>query len=652
MKPELLATFVGLAMAGMFTMPPALAQASAQPAAPVPAPAASDTPYPGVLQLEVDATDLQHRVLRVRQALPAREGRLALRYPRWLPGTHAPSGDVNLLGGLKIQDAQGRLLPWTRDPADAFAFLVDVPAGGTTLNIEFVHLTPLSERTGRPSMTPAMLGVQWETVLLYPAGHYSRRIAVQPRLRLPPGWQQASALRTPDGRLPQADEHGWVRYAEVNLETLVDAPVFAGRHMKRIELEAAGRDRPVALNIMADEAEQLEASDTQLQAHRQLVQQADRLFGARHFDHYDFLLALSESFGGIGLEHHQSSENAVKTSYFKDWAKAIVDRELLPHEYVHSWNGKFRRPADLWTPTYDAPMQDSLLWVYEGQTQYWGRMLAVRSGLVTAEQERDALAQVAAAFEHRSGRAWRSLQDTTNEPILSEHRAKDWPNWQRTYDYYDEGALVWLDADTLIRERSQGKRSLDDFAKRFFGVAPGRVEPLTYTFEDVVRALNEVQPHDWAGFLRARLDARQAAGAPLDGLARGGWKLAYDEKPSDFFKANEAERKVTNLLYSIGLILREDGTLADVAWDGPAFRAGLAPGMKLVGVNLRAYKPEVLQQAITAARAAGSAPIELLLQEGDRYRIARLDYHGGLRYPKLERLANVPDRLGAILAPR
>ncbi|MCW7537406.1 peptidase M61 [Aquabacterium sp. A7-Y] len=610
-----------------------------------------DTPYPGVIELQVDASDLQRRVVRVRQRLPAAAGPLTLLYPRWLPGTHGPSGDVNFLAGLKISDAAGQPVPWTRDPLDPFAFHLEVPLGGTTLDLEFQHLSPLGERSGRVAISHSILGLQWETVVVYPAGHYTRRIAVRPSLRLPPGWQQAAALRAPDGSAPQPDGEGWVRYGEVNLETLVDAPVFAGRHMKRVPLDAPGRARPVMLNIVADEPEQLNASETQLAAHRQLVRQADLLFGARHFGHYDFLLALSDSFGRIGLEHHQSSENAVKPGYFKDWDKSIESRDLLPHEYVHSWNGKFRRPAELWTPTYNVPMRTSLLWVYEGQTQYWGHMLTVRSGLATVEQGRDALAQLAAVFDHRSGRRWRNLQDTTQDNLMSARRPKDWPDWQRMRDYYDEATLIWLDVDTLIRERSGGKRSLDDFAKRFFGVEDGRIEPLTYTFEDVVRTLNEVQPHDWAAFLRRRLDSNEPV-APLDGLARAGWKLVYDDKPSPFFKAEEGQAKVTNLLYSIGLLIREDGTLAEVAWEGPAFSAGVAPGMKLLAVNLRAYKPEVLQQAITAARGQDTAPIELLLQQGDRYHIARVEYRGGLRYPRLERIAGTPDRLGQILAPR
>ncbi|WKB52077.1 M61 family metallopeptidase [Eleftheria terrae] len=648
---KLLSLVVAMCVAGLSAWP-VLAAEGAAPAAAVPAIGEPrDVPYPGLIELQVDASDLQHRVLQVRQTLPAAAGALTLLYPRWLPGNHGPAGDVNYLAGLKITDAQGRTVPWTRDPVDSFAFHLVVPAGGSPLTLEFQHLSPLSERSGRVSVSQAILGVQWQTVVLYPAGHYTRRIEVQPSLRLPAGWQQAAALRGGDGQPPQPDAQGWVRYGKVNLETLVDSPVFAGRHMKRVTLDGPGQSRPVVLNVVADEAEQLQATEAQWQAHRNLVVQSDRLFGSRHFAHYDFLLALSDSFGRIGLEHHQSSENAVKPGYFKDWAKSIESRDLLPHEYVHSWNGKFRRPADLWTPTYNVPMRNSLLWVYEGQTQYWGRMLTVRSGLATPEQGRDALAQVAATYDHRTGRLWRNLQDTNDDNIFTARRPKDWPDWQRMRDYYDEATLIWLDVDTLIRERSQGKRSLDDFARRFFGVEDGRVEPLTYTFEDVVRTLNEVQPHDWAAFLRERLDSHEPR-APLDGLVRAGWKLVYDDKPSEFFKAAEAQRKSTHLLYSVGLLINEDGSLAEVAWDSPAFRAGLAPGMKLLGVNLRAYKPEVLQQAITAARAEGAPPIELLLQEGDRFRIAKLDYRGGLRYPKLERIAGTPDRLSAIQAPR
>jgi predicted metalloprotease with PDZ domain len=436
---------------------------------------------------------------------------------------------------------------------------------------------------------------------------------------------------------------------------LIDSPVFAGLHYKRVDLDPAGTARPVVMHWFADEADQLKASDEQVEAHRALVRQADHLFGSRHFAHYDLLFEQSKEIGTIGLEHHESSENGVKPGYFKDWAKGIKSRQLLPHEYTHSWNGKFRRPADLWTPNLNVPMRNSLLWVYEGQTDYWGRVLASRSALVSPEQARDQLARTAAFRSALPGRAWRSLQDTTADPLLEHHGRRPWYDFQRGWDYYAEMALVWLDVDTLIRERSADKRSLDDFALAFFGVQDGRVAPLTYTFDELIAALNAVEPFDWAALLRDRLDHTGDAGHLLDGLARSGWALAFDEQESEFAKnahdEDEDEGPQQELIWSIGVVVGKEGKLNVVRWDGPAYRAGLAPGVQIVAVNGMAYKPERLSGAITAAKGAGPA-VELLVREVDRYRTVRIDDHGGLRYPKLVRVESVPDRLSAILAPR
>ena len=600
--------------------------------------------YPGTILLSVDATDLNQRVMRVRQTLPVRPGPLKLYLPRWIPGNHSPTGDPARLAGLKI-NARDKPLPWSRDPLDMSSFRVTVPSGVSTLDIEFQHLSPVARDSGRVVVTREMLNVQWQPLILYPAGYEARGISVQASLRLPPEWGYGSALRA------AGQDQGMVQFKPVSLETLIDSPVFAGRYFRRVDLEPADSARPVVLNIVADRPELLKASDAQIDAHRKLVQQADKLFGARHYAKYDFLLSLSEQMGGIGLEHHESSENGVRIKYFENWDKAYQGRDLLPHESVHSWNGKFRRPRDLTTPHFNTPMQDSLLWLYEGQTQYWGKLLAVRSTLVSAELARDDLAQVAAAYDHRAGRTWRNLQDTTNEPIVGGRRGvRDWANWQRSYDYYNEAVLIWLDADTLIREKSGGQRSLDDFARSFFGLRDGELGPLTYSFEDIVKALNEVQSHDWARFLRDRLDSNAAA-APLDGLARAGWKLGYSETPSENLKADEADGKHNDFSYSLGVRVDHEGKLVDVLWDSPAFRAGLSPAMSVVAVNWRAYKGEVLKDAI-AANKDGRTPIELLLREGDSFRAVRVDYRGGLRYPVLERVAGAEDRLAALLAPR
>lgn len=604
---------------------------------------------PPEITLEVDATDLAHRVHRVRQVIPVDgPGGLTLHYPRWIPGAHAPSGDVTTLAGLRIS-AGGETLAWRRDPLDTHAFRVQVPARVNRLEIEFQHLSPTRGATGRITVTPEMMNLQWHTLLLYPANRPIRQTMVRPSLTLPAGWQAGTALR------PLATEGPTLRFAPVSVEMLIDSPVFAGRHFRRIEL-----DPKVALNLVADSADKLQPSEAQIEAHRELVRQADRLFASRHFVHYDFLLALTDEMGGIGLEHHQSSENAVRSTYWDGWDKRPASRMLLPHEYVHSWNGKFRRPADLLTPHYNTPMRNSLLWLYEGQTEFWGWVLAARSGLISAAQARDVLARTAAYYDHQGGRAWRSLQDTTDDPIAGYRRSKDWPDWQRgAGDYYLEALLVWLDADSLIREKSGGTRSLDDFARAFFGIRDGELGPVPYTFDDVVAALNAVQPHDWAGFLRQRLDATGAP-APLEGIARGGWKLVYTETPNDSARADEAEERYADFRWSIGLMVGtpggtpapgDDGLVSFVRWGGPAYEAGIVPGTRIVAVNGMAYKRERLQQAL-AAHKGGQAPLQLLLRDGERFRTVTIDWRGGARHPRLERVEGTEDRLGALLARR
>ena len=606
-------------------------------------PAPRDTPYPGTIRLSVNATDTDRRIFNVRETIPVSGGgSIVLLYPQWLPGNHSPTGRVDKLAGLVIR-ANGARLEWTRDPADVFAFHVETPAGTTALDVEFQFLSPTETDQGRVVVTPEMLNLQWNAVVLYPAGYFSRQITVEPSVRLPDGWQFATALET------ASTTAGVTTFKPVPLETLVDSPMFAGRYFNRLNLDAAGAT-PVRLNIVADRAGLLEVKPEQLAAHQALVQQAYKLYGSHHYDHYDFLLALTDRMGGIGLEHHQSSENATVPGYFSEWDKNADARDLLPHEYTHSWNGKFRRPEDLWTPNYNVPMRDSLLWVYEGQTQYWGSVLAARSGLVTKQQALDELASTAATYDHRTGREWRPLQDTTNDPIVALRRPLAWRSWQRSEDYYSEGQLIWLDVDTLIREQSRGQRSLDDFARAFFGINDGSRVPATYTFEDVVNALNRVQPYEWEKFLRSRLEG-YGPGAPLDGLGRGGYKLVYTETPSDYFKDSEARRKVTDLTYSLGMVVGREDKLTDVMWEGLAYKNALAVGTQIVAVNGTAYTGERLKEAIRDAKRDGSA-IELLVKNGDRYRTIRMDYHDGLRYPHLESVAGAPARLDQILTAR
>ena len=619
-------------------------QATAQTPGPQPAPmpppieAPRDVAYPGQISLQVDATDVSRRIYQVHETLPvAGPGPMVLLYPEWLPGTHSPSGPLDRLAGLEII-ADGRRVEWTRDPVNVYAFHLYVPPGASRLELRYQFLTPTEERVGRIMATPEMLNLEWNTVVLYPAGHFSRDVTYRPSVTLPAGWKFGSAL---EGASRVRDT---VTFAPTTLNTLVDSPLLAGRHFRQVVIGDA--PVPVRLDIAADSEGDLAASPEQIEAHRNLIRQAYALYGSHHYDHYDFLLWLSDEMGGEGLEHHRSSEDGTEPGYFTDWVHSASERDLLAHEFTHSWNGKFRRPADLWTPNLNVPMRGSLLWVYEGQTQYWGYVLAARAGLWTRQEALDAIASTAAAYDERVGRAWRAVQDTTNDPVIAQRRPLSWRSWQRSEDYYSEGQLIWLDADTLIRERTGGRKSLDDFARGFFGVQDGSYVTDTYSFEDVVAGLNAVMPYDWATFLRTRLDGH-GPGAPLDGLARGGYRLVYTDTATPFFKATEKRRKITDLSVSLGVIVGKEGKLVDVHWGGPAFNAGLVTGTTLLAVNGLTYDDDKLKDAI---RARG--PLELLVKIGDHVRSVQVSYTGGPRYPRLERVAGSAERLDMILAPK
>ena len=622
---------------------PVMAQTPPQPLAMPPAiDAPRDVSYPGTIRLQVDATDITRHIFRVKESIPVHGGEMTLLYPKWLPGNHSPTGRIDAVAGLVIQAGRKRV-EWTRDPVDVFAFHVNVPAGADTLDIEFQFLTSGTGNEGRVVMTPEMLNLQWNAVALYPAGYFTRQIPVTASATLPKDWQFAAALET------ASTEGATTTFKTVSFETLVDSPMFAGRYFKKFDLGETG-GAPVRLNIVADSEDLLDAKPEYIEGHKNLVTQAYKLFGSHHYDHYDLLLALTDKMGGIGLEHHRSSENGTIPGYFTEWDKSAPTRNLLPHEFSHSWNGKFRRPADLWTANYSVPMRGSLLWVYEGQTQYWGYVLGARAGLVSKQQTLDALAETAATYDYRVGRDWKTLADTTNDPVASGRRPIPWRSWQRSEDYYSEGELVWLDVDTLLRELSGGKKSLDDFAKAFFGVNDSSFVPVTYTFNDIARALNGVQRCDWAKFLRTRLEGH-GPGAPLDGITRGGYKLAYTDTPTGYFKDGESRRKVTDLTYSLGVVIGREGRLTDVRWGGPAHAAGLTVGAQIMAVNGVAYDGDKLKAAIKTAKD-GKNPIALLIKTGDDFTTVQVDYHDGLRYPRLDRVDAVPDRLGEIFAAK
>ncbi len=623
----------------LMIVPPVRAQAQPASAA---AQAIADRDYPGTLTLEVDASDTARRIQQVRQRIPVQAGPLTLWYPKWIPGNHAPTGPINQIAGLRIR-ANGQAIAWTRDPLDMYAFAVDVPAGVDHLDIEFQYLSPTSAAQGRVAVTERMLSLQWHRVLLYPAGFDARRIRITPSLRVPSGWQSATALSVADSQ--EADV---LRFATTDLMTLIDSPVYAGEYFRRFDLD--GGATPVRLNAMADTAAQLDATPSMLQAHRALVKQADQVFGPRPFAHYDFLLALSDSFSGIGLEHRQSSENGTYADYLRGTA-AFIDNDLLPHEYVHAWSGKFRRPATTWAPHYHQPADNSLLWVYEGQTQYWAVVLAARSGLWTQEQARAVLANTLATASVQAGRQWRDLGDTVHQGIIDFNDAPQaWSSWQRAYDFYAEGSLVWLAVDARLRELSGGRRTLDDFARRFHAGASADAPVSLYREDDVERTLAQVQPSDWSAFLRDRLHG-VGDQDPLDGLRRAGWELVYSDAPNAAITDAESAGGYDDFRFSLGLRIESDGTIVESLWDSPGYRAGIARDVSVVAVDGLAYTAERLKRAIAAAQG-NDRPIELLLRQGEQYRSVRIAYHGGLRHPHLRRIAHTRDHLSEILAPR
>ena len=619
--------------------------AAAQQARTDDVPPPQDAPYTGTLKLHVDANDTAQGIFRVHETIPVKPGALTLLYPQWIPGDHSPTGPIAMLAGLKLS-ANGKPLAWKRDEYNVYAFHLDVPTDASTIDAEFQYMSGRTDNEGF-EITDRMMDMEWSKVTLYPAGYFSRGITFAPSVTLPHGWQLGTALET-------ASQSGdTTTFKPVTLNNLVDSPIYAGQYFKRVDLTPGG-DAPVHLDIVADEPKYLEMTPEQLAAHRSLATQAVKLFGSHHYDHYDFLFSLSDQLGGNGTEHHQSSENGLGADYFTAWSDSAPGRDLLAHEYTHSWNGKFRRPADLWTPNFNVPMGDSLLWVYEGQTEYWGFVLTARSGMWTPQQFRDALAMTAANYErNREGFQWRTLEDTTNDATAARRSSLPYRSWQMSEDYYSGGQMMWLEVDAKLRALTHDKRSLDDFAHAFFGVDNGSYVTKTYTFDDVVAALDGVAKYDWASFLHAHVNA---VNPPLqDGLAASGWKLVYTDKESEYEKQYnsrpQSSRHIYNFAWSIGLTMNDKGEVNDVRWDGPAFKAGVSTGATLAAVNGQAYSDDVLKDAIAAAKNS-KAPIQLLLKYQGGFRTVPVDYHEGLKYPHLVRIDGSPDYLSAIIAPR
>ena len=634
-----------LPLALLLTAVAAPAQDKSAPVAvavPTATPLPADTPWPGgAIDLAIDASDTRRGLYRVTETIPIPAGltELTLLYPEWLPGNHAARGPVAQVSDIHFL-VDGKPVQWKRDPLDVFAFKVTLPKGARNLVARFIHTSPLQSSEGRITMTQEMLNLQWEKMSFYPAGHYTRRIAVRPKVTFPDNWKVYTAL---DGQKRTGDTVTW---ATTDYETLVDSPIFAGIHAQSWDI---GKD--VRLDVVADKPAQLALAPQNLQSFKNLITEADALFGARHFDHYDMLLALTDRMGGIGLEHHRSAENQFEPDAFVKWDEMDWDHNVVSHELVHSWNGKFRRPADLWTPDYRTPMQGSLLWLYEGQTQFWGNILAARSGIQGKDTVLGRMARDAAYYsEGQPGRAWRDVGDTTNDPIVNARRPHPYPSLQRSEDYYVEGALVWLEADQIIRQGTGGAKGLDDFAKAFFGMRDGDWGQLTYDFDEIVRTLNGIYPHDWASFLTTRLLTPNQP-APTKGIEMAGYKLVWRDTPNPYDKGVSDSGKGLDLIYSLGINLDKDGKVTSTRWDGPAFDAGLVTTSQVVAVNGEAYSADVIKSAITAA-ATSKAPIELLVKRGSTYQTVPIDYHEGLRYPWLVPASAGEQPLDRLLAPR
>ena len=602
-----------------------------------------DTPYPGTIDLAVDALDVDQGIYRIHETIPVQSGPLTLLIPEWIPGNHAPRpDDIDKFAGLMIT-ADGKPVPWRRDEFDAYAFRVDVPRGISDLDVRFQFLSPRSDNQGAIVMTDRMIDLEWNQLSLYPAGYYSRDITFAPSVTLPTGWQFGTALET-------ASKSGnVVTFRPTTYNTLVDSPIYAGVNFRRFDLDP-GAKAPVHMDLVADTEKELDVTAAELKLLRTMVQQEYKVFGSKHYRHYDFLVSASDYLAANGLEHHQSSENGVDADFFTSWNPAeMFPGGIFAHEFTHSWNGKFRRPADLWTPGFDVPMGDSLLWAYEGETQYWGEVLLVRSGMETAEQFRDMLAGVAAILDREMpGFAWRDIQDTTNDEIVAHHRPRPYSSWQMGEEYYVGGELIWLDVDARIRALTHGKSSLDTFAREFYGMDNGSFVTRTYTFAQLVSALGKVAPYDWSSFLRGLLDAHQP---PLAGIAASGWKVVYTDRPNAFEQKMMERFRGGDFGTSIGLSVDQDGRIRDVQWNGPAFKAGVGSSETLVAVNGEAYSTGVLKRAIELAQK-DRQPVRLLLKYDGHYRTVPVAYYAGLQYPHLMRIKGTPDYLDQILAAR
>lgn len=599
-------------------------------------------------KVAVDAREASRGILKAHLELPVTAGPLVLVYPKWLPGRHSPAGPITSLAGPRLSSG-GVAIAWRRDDVDPYAFHVDVPRGVSVLDADLEVLTsPAPDGVVQGLETPrtateSLAVVEWNQLVLYPSGVPTDRLEYEASIRLPAGWRYATAL---SATRATGEE---VAFGATSLTTLVDSTLIAGRYLRTIEL---GGSPAVELQIAADRPAALAMSPATLQGYRNLVREASALFGATHYRKYQFLWSLTDQIMPDGLEHHESSDDRSPLRALLDDDIRRAEANLLPHEYTHSWNGKFRRPIGLATPDYQTPMRDELLWTYEGLTEYLGDVLAARSGLLTQQEFRDELARIAAAMESHAGREWRSLEDATIAAPVLYYQTHNWAaRLRRQDDFYQESALHWLEADALIRRESHGKRSLDDFCRQFFGAESTGPEVRPYDFDALVTALNAVQPHDWRGFWLERLH-HTGPRAPFPGLAAAGWRLVLNDTPSTMHVAHEVEDHDLDLHYSLGIVVGLDGgVISDVVPGSPADLAGASPGSHLVAVDGHKWSRETLHDALTA-EGRKDRPLSLLIEKDDEYRTLEVRYDGGERYPNLERVAGTDDLLSLIGRPR
>jgi predicted metalloprotease with PDZ domain len=599
------------------------------------------------IQVSVDLSDAPRNLYHTRLTMPAKPGPLTLVYPKWIPGNHRPAGPIANVTGIKME-AAGQTLSWQRDSVDMYAFHVDVPAGATELQVSLDTITnDGSAGASGPSATTNVLDLNWNQVVLYPQGASSDEVQVTASVNMPSyEWSFGTAL--PLGVVITSGRTVVANFKPVSLTTLVDSPLIAGEHYRKIELTKPGESPTHVIDMVSESEAGLAMTPADEAAYRKLVAETGALFGARHYLEYHFLLTLSDEAGHHGVEHHQSSDNSVGERTLIDPELHLLDAGLLPHEFTHSWNGKYRRPAGLATRNYQDPMVGDLLWVYEGLTEYLGDVLTARSGLWSPEQYREALAETAAALDHRAGRTWRPLEDTARSVQILRLQGPEWRSWRRGLDYYPEGELIWLEVDTIIRQQSHGQKSLDDFCRLFHGGESGPPEVVPYTFDDLVHTLNQVTLYEWATLLEERVNSTKA-GAPLGGIERGGWRLVYNDQPNVFIHTGEEIDEYVDAAYSLGFVVKKDGEFEDVTYGSPAYAAGIGPGMHLVAINGRAWSKDVLRDALRASKGSNQ-PIELLVENAKFYKTYSIAYHDGIRNPHLERIDGA-DVLGQILQP-